>query len=109
MIAAHLSNEAGSTTERILFILEPVNIEKLKLGLPIIKRLDELLPGLPPLEILIGYTPDIIWVGQNLASGRDLRETILASLDRKEVFSRTLDPEALRRQEIAPMPPKGGR
>lgn len=106
MIAAVLSPKDDSDTDRnVMLILEPANIAKLQLGSPIVKCLNDFFPDLPcKINIFLSYTPDIVWVGQRLSIGEDLADTVRASLSRPEVFTRTLDPEALKRGEIAAKP-----
>lgn len=100
MIAALLNTE-DTTKESILLVLEPANIEKLQLGQPIVKLLNDFLPDLPvKIEICIAFTPDIVWVGDRLKEGRDLADTLKVSITRTPVYSRTLDPEALVKGEI---------
>ncbi len=100
MIAAHL-NTGDESTDSIMFILEPPNMEKLQLGQPIVKLLNDFLPNLPAkIEIILAYTPDIVWVGEQLAEGKGLAQTLSASITRPAIYNRHLDPEALVKGDI---------
>ena len=102
MIAALLNTE-DANSEIVLFILEPANVEKLQLGSPIVKCLNDFFPDLPKrIEVSIAYTPDVVWVGEQLRAGKDLAQTLFASIARLPVYMRTLDPEALVQCEITP-------
>ena len=80
MIAARLHDDNGGTI--IMLVLEPGNFEKLKLGLPIHKFLNEFMPELRSnIELVFTYTPDIEWVTENvLPDGSNLTELITESL-----------------------------
>ena len=85
----------------MLLILEPSNFAKLETGQPIVKRLRDFFPELNMnISIMLTYTPDIVWVGDQLQQGKDFGRTIEASLMRPKVYSRELDAEALKRCEI---------
>lgn len=91
MIAARLHDtENGGIA--ILLVIEPGNIEKLKKGEPIHKYLNEFLPELTTkVELLLAYTPDAVWVSEQLRSRDDNTVDTLAtvlneSLSRPEVI-----------------------
>jgi hypothetical protein len=88
-----------------MLVLEPGNIEKLKRGEPIHKWLNEFIPELPTkVELLFAYTPDAVWVAEQLrgAKGGDatkLAEIIQESLSRSPVVVRDKTAEEMRRQQ----------
>lgn len=102
MIVALLNVEAGEDPA-VLFILEPANIEKLQLGQPISKDLRDFIPDLKPnIRVMLGFTPDIVWVTEQMAKGRDFAEVMRASMERKPVYLRELDPEIVKKVTIHP-------
>lgn len=91
MIVAHYGDEQSDC---LLFILEPANIAKIQLGQPIIKKLRDFLPGITPdTQIAITYSPDVLWVCQQMKAGKSLTDALEASLTRPEVFARPDDAE----------------
>jgi hypothetical protein len=103
MIAATFQKEATKNGNKLLMlVLEPANLEKLRLGQPIVKNLQEFLPELPvAVDLMLSYTPDVLWVAQQLQDGKDLIRAIDASLERPEVFVRPyhLAEELTKREE----------
>jgi hypothetical protein len=103
MIAARLHDEKGGVC--IMLVLEPGNIEKLKRGEPIHKWLNEFIPELPTkVELLFAYTPDAVWVAEQLkgAKGGDalkLAEIVEQSLSRTSVVVRDKTAEDMKRQQ----------
>lgn len=99
MIAARLSDDAGKII--IMLVLEPGNFEKLKSGAPIHKFLNEFIPELPTrIELMFAYTPDPIWVTEQLGKDRDalrLAEIIQESLTRTPVLVRDRTVEEMKR------------
>lgn len=101
MIAARLHDEDGGVC--VMLVLEPGNIEKLKRGEPIHKWLNEFIPELrTKVELLFAYTPDAVWVAEQLngAKGGDasrLAEVIAESLSRKPVVIRDETAEEMTR------------
>lgn len=101
MIAARLRGEDGSVC--VMLVLEPGNIEKLKRGEPIHKWLNEFIPELrTKVELLFAYTPDAVWVAEQLkgVEGGDaskLAEAIEESLSRKPVVVRDRTAEEMKR------------
>ena len=100
MIAARLHDDKGGVC--VLLVLEPGNLEKLKRGDPIHKFLNEFIPELPTkVELLFAYTPDAVWVTEQLGKNRDstrLAEIIQESLSREPVVVRDKTAEDMRRQ-----------
>lgn len=100
MIAARLSDDKGGIA--IMLVLEPGNFEKLKNGEPIHKWLNEFIPELPTnVELLFAYTPDPVWVAQQLHGSRDaihLAEIIHESLSREPVLVRDRTAEEMKRK-----------
>ena len=90
MIAARMHDESGKVI--VMLVLEPGNLEKLKSGEPIHKFLNEFLPELPTqVELLFAYTPDAVWVAEQMGKDRDalrLAEIIQESLTREPVVVR---------------------
>jgi hypothetical protein len=102
MIVA-LLNTPENEDPCVIFILEPANIEKLQLGQPIAKSLHDFMPGLKPnVRVMLGYTPDIVWVTEQMAKGRDFGDVMRASMDRKPVYTRELDPEVVKKVTVHP-------
>ena len=98
MIAAHFVKPDG--TDSLLLVLEPGNIEKLKLGQPILKQLREFLPGVErEVELCIAFTPDPMWVAQQWRKHGDLGKAIDDSLTRPEVLGGH-DPEKLVEEKL---------
>lgn len=99
MIAARLHDESGKIV--IMLVLEPGNIEKLQKGDPIHKFLSEFVPELPAnIELLLSYTPDAVWVSQQINKETDalsLGEAIDQSLSRRPVFIRDRTAEEMKR------------
>lgn len=96
MIVALMNVPEGSSPT-VVFILEPGNVAKLELGQPIVKDLRDFLPNLSQnVVVMLGYTPDIVWVTEQLAKGGDFAEVMRASMTREPVFSRELDPEVVK-------------
>ena len=65
----------------VMFVLEPGNLEKLRMGKPIVKDVDGL-------EISILFSPDVAWITRQCQNGMDLPEAIIKSQDRPEVYLR---------------------
>jgi hypothetical protein len=87
MIVAHAEDQNGRQT--LVVVLEPANLEKLTLGQPMPIPLQRYMPGRPDnLEILLCYTPDSVWVSEQVQAGRDLVATLDRSLSRKPVYLR---------------------
>lgn len=79
------------TGNRLLIVLEPGNIDQLQIGKPIAIKLPE---GVT--EIGIAYTPDIVWVRNEVKRGESLITTLEKSLGRDEVHLRPHhEPESL--------------
>jgi hypothetical protein len=101
MMAAKLSAEGGKVC--LMLVLEPGNIEKLAKGEPIQKWLNEFLPELTrPIEILLMYSPDIVWVAQKMrAEGVTdavrMAEIIDESLSRPPVVVRDMTAEEMKK------------
>jgi len=73
----------------LLLILEPANLEKLKLGQPIIKNLNQFFPQLPEkVDLMLAYTPDAEWLSEQLANNKNLVDSLSNSLERPEVLIR---------------------
>lgn len=96
IVAFYEIEEEPAKRAGMMFILEPTNVEKLTMGQPIIKNLRELWPGAPAdIQILIGYTPDAVWVSEN-AERLGLAKAIMQSRDRAPVYLR--DAESLEKK-----------
>ena len=99
MIAARLHDDSGNIC--VMLVLEPGNLEKLKQGLPIHKWLNEFVPELQTkVELLFAYTPDPVWVAEQLGKNRDaitLAEIIQESLSREPVVVRDRTAEEMKR------------
>jgi hypothetical protein len=75
--------------ELLLLILEPANLEKLKLGQPIVKNLNQFFPQLPVnIDLMLAWTPDAAWLSEQLLNNKDLIESLSRSLELPEVFIR---------------------
>ena len=75
--------------ELLLLILEPANLEKLKLGQPIVKNLKQFFPQLPEaIDLMLTWTPDVEWLSEQLLNGKDLCESLSSSLELPEVLIR---------------------
>jgi hypothetical protein len=90
--------QAKGGGESLLILLEPGNVAKLQLGEPIVKDLKEFLPDFPPLEIVIGYCPDVQFVSAQVKAGMPFAEALQKSLDRPEVYVRPHEAEYLVKQ-----------
>jgi hypothetical protein len=89
VIAARIDN-------KLLIVIEPGNIEKLKIGKPLIVPLNKFMPELPAVDLAIAYTPDIVWIAEQIKSGVSLLDALGQGLGRVEVFLRDAhDPENL--------------
>lgn len=101
MIAARMQKPDGSMC--VMLILEPGNIEKLKAGEPIHKWLNEFLPELTqPVELLFAYTPDALWVSEQMRESTDalrLGEILEESLSRPPVIQRGASAEEMKRRQ----------
>lgn len=101
MMAAKLSDHEGKVC--LMLVLEPGNMEKLKSGEPIHKWLNEFLPELDrPIEILLTYSPDVVWVSERMKAegvndGIRMAEIIAESLSRKPVVVRDLTAEEMKK------------
>lgn len=86
MIAAKYGDDDKTI---ILLVLEPGNMEKLKKGEPIFKFLNEFLPNQKErIELVFAYTPDAVWVAEQVKAGVDLPKAIEMSLTREPVLHR---------------------
>jgi hypothetical protein len=73
----------------LCLVLEPGNIDKLQIGQPIVKDLREFIPDLPePMMLMLAWTPDAMWVADQLKRGKPVAETLEKSLTREEVHVR---------------------
>lgn len=94
MICARGESPEGAKS--VLMILEPGNIEKLRLFQPIVKKLNEFIPELPfEVELVIGFTPDAPFVSGLITRGVGLAEALKRSVAREEVFPVAHDPESM--------------
>ena len=96
MILMHIEQE---NRHSLLVVLEPGNIEKLKMGKPMIidpaKYLDQAKTISGPLEFVIGFTPDAPFVTAEYRRTGDVMKALQDSLFRDEVF--VPNPEATKR------------
>jgi hypothetical protein len=107
MIIMHYGTHDG--VEGLMLVLEPGNIEKLKLGQPVIKRMSKLDPqAAHDFEVAIAFTPDSIWVSEQIRGGKGIAEALEESITRPEVFLRPSQAEQVVRAEDARAPKKGG-
>jgi hypothetical protein len=75
--------------ELLLLILEPANLEKLKLGQPIVKNLNQFFPQLSEkIDLMLAWTPDAEWLSEQLLNGKDLIKSLSNSLELPEVLIR---------------------
>ena len=96
MIVARMNNEEGN--EGILFLLEPGNLAKLELGQPIVKKIKQFIPELEKeIEIVIGYSPDIQYIAEQVNKGVSFEKALEASFNRKPVFVRSDKCETLQK------------
>lgn len=94
MIVARMEKEDGQPS--LLLLLEPGNIGKLQLGQPIIKNLKQFMPDLEQdIEIVIGYSPDVQFVADQVAAGESFLDAVSKSMKRKEVYVRPAQAEAV--------------
>ena len=93
MIVLHAERENGR--HELMVILEPGNIEKLKLGQPIPIDSKKFLGELGTLDFAVAYTPDAVFVAQEYERSGDIAHSLAESMFRPEVFVR--DPEAVKR------------
>jgi hypothetical protein len=99
MIAAKVSRDGSKDV--LLIVLEPGNLAKLQTGNPILKNLREFIPDLPrEMDLMIAFSPDTVWVAQQVQNGADLVETLEKSLSRKDNFRTPEASEALRKVEL---------
>jgi hypothetical protein len=90
VIICILGLKGTETRDRLVIVLEPANLERLRHGEPIFRKLVEFMTPaeLACAELVIDYTPDAAWVTEQLAAGRDFRETMNAGMKRPTVFRR---------------------
>jgi len=94
MIVLHLESKEGR--HELLIVLEPGNIEKLKMGQPIPIDTRRLLAAeLATLDFAIAFTPDAQFVATEWARTGDVAQALQDSLYREEKF--TPNPEAVKR------------
>jgi hypothetical protein len=91
-----IANMSGGGNPLLLIVLEPGNLERLKSGKPILKKMGEFLPMAPRgMELMIAYTPDIEWVGEQCKGldfnfdGLILAQILEASLTREPVIRKS--------------------
>ena len=93
MIVLHLERDGR---HELLLVLEPGNIEKLKLGQPIPVDSRRFLPeSLAALDFSIAFTPDAEFVAQQWNKTGDVIQALQDSLYRPEVFRP--NPESVKR------------
>ena len=100
MIAARMTREDGQIL--ILLVLEPGNIEKLKRGEPVHKFLNEFMPELrQSVELLFAYTPDAVWVANQMKGkpfdSETLADVLQESLARPPVVVRDRTAEEMKK------------
>jgi hypothetical protein len=88
MLIGRISNDK-TNQGAVLMLLEPANIAGIQTGKGIVKSLNDVIPELPiKLDIMIVFTPDMLFVAEQLTKGKPLMETVEASLTRPEVYDR---------------------
>jgi hypothetical protein len=90
MIIAILGHQGSEARDRMVVILEPANIERLRHGEPIFKKLVELMTPqeLAEAELIIDYCPDVEWLAAELEAGVDFRTAMNQAMRRPPVFRR---------------------
>ncbi|MDE2106842.1 MAG: hypothetical protein KGL39_57030 [Patescibacteria group bacterium] len=87
--------------ECLLIVVEPANLEKLRMGQPIIKNLRQFIPEIPfECELVIGYTPDMPFVAARMRKDGDLLAALKHAADRPEVFVPVTASEEVVRTEV---------
>lgn len=110
MIAATLKTEEKPDEIGLLLVLEPGNLEKLKMGQPIVKKLRQYIPELGvEVELTIGYTPDSQYVVDQMSKGRSMGEALKDAQFRPEVYVPMSEAENMRRAEDIINRANGGR
>ena len=100
MIAAHLEDRENGQ-ESALIVLEPANIARIQMGEPIVLDLAKF--GLPPVQMVIAYSPDTIWVAEQVVKhGKDVLDSLRLSLMREPVYQQTGDAEHVVKTPIGP-------
>lgn len=101
MIAATLKNEDNPNEVDLLLVLEPGNIEDLRLGRAIQKKLRQYIPELGiEIALTIGYTPDAQFVVDQMARGEtSLGEALQAAQFRPEVYVPREEAENMKKAE----------
>lgn len=102
MIVAKTVEDDAPVSQSLFLILEPGDVEFIKKGMPLIREIKEIVPSLnTELHLMITYTPDPIFVEQNLCEGVGLVDALLSSLDRAPVVRPAVaNNEALTLMEI---------
>lgn len=96
MIILHYGTNDG--VEGLMLVLEPGNIEKLRIGQPIVKRMKQLAPDSEiDFEISLVFTPDSQWVTDQLRAGKSIGKALEDSLGRPEIFLRPFHAEQVER------------
>jgi hypothetical protein len=87
MITARINK--GRERDTLLLVLEPGNLEKMKLGQSVKQELTSFIPELGvSITLLIAFTPDMQWVKDEFSKGGDLLQVLQDSLTRPEVYLR---------------------
>jgi hypothetical protein len=95
-----LSYGTHDGVQGLMLVLEPGNIEKLRMGKPIIKRMQDLDNEAPAnFEICVAFTPNPDWVDDQISKGKAIEKALEQSLGRNDVFVRPESAEKVVRFE----------
>ena len=81
-----LKTSAPDGVDALMIVMEPANVEKIKLGQPLVCRGQQY--GFP-VDVVVAFTPDPEWVCQQITAGVEIPKALEESLYREPVYNRS--------------------
>jgi hypothetical protein len=91
MMALLMGPAGEGKPNKLIIVLEPENLERLRHGRPIVKPLSQFFPDntdASKYELVLAYTPDIEWLQEQLKTTGNFGKAMDESLKRPAVFRR---------------------